>query len=226
MFRYEDELVSKFINFLYDESNNIVVKEMDTRHGNIDIVTIKSNGFIFNKNQTSILSKPGNSMVFSYLKNSRFLSYKSIISNVGLSESSVNYCLYELKKGNLVTENDGLYRRSKKFIFPKTEITGYEAKLKNFQKAYYQAVKNIKYVDYSYIVFPMTKARRINEKYKDYLKESKIGLIGVDKERYYIFIKAFKPHVITESMRLLNVSKSYDLLYKESNKVRFYTDGR
>lgn len=71
---------------------------------------------------------------------------------------------YELQRCELIYKENNNYYRRLRFVFPKTNTTGYEAKLMDFNKSFYQAKSNKVYVDYSYLVFPMNIAENICER--------------------------------------------------------------
>ena len=97
------------------------------------------------------------------------------------------------------------YIRGIDYEFPKVKIYGYEAKLNDYNKAFYQACINKSYVDYSYMVFPMDVANKIKEIYFSILKENNIGLIGVDKKNSKILIKASKNKNIKSYIKLMTL---------------------
>lgn len=210
MFKYEYELVDYFIKNL-NVQDNILIREMNTRYGNIDVVRINSYKLPFTPDQIETLSKPACSNIFVYLKNKRYVCEDSIISNIGLSKSTLKSALSELVSKKLIIKNENKFRRYKEFNFPKTIVTGYEAKLTDFKKAYYQAISNYKYVDYSYLVFPIDIAFNIEKKYGTTLRDSKVGLIGVSNEFNQVIIKANRIYEMTDSIRLLSLTKSLSL---------------
>ncbi len=207
-YKLESLLVDSFIKTLRNFEDQVIVREMDIRHGNIDIVVIQSAHLPFSVEQIQILSKPASALIFSYLKNKQYISKLTLQKNVGLSSSSLENTLNELLKVGLIEKDENKYKRKEIFEFPKTAITGYEAKLKNFNKAFYQAKNNRFYVDYSYVVFPIEVANRIFEKHKNLLVANGIGLIGVSESGTKKFIRAKKNHVMKNHVRLLNVAKS------------------
>ena len=146
-FNLESQLVDSFIDTYQALENQIVVKELNIRHGNIDVVGIQNVNLPFSTEQIRVLSKPSSALVFSYLKNKQQLTKKNIQKNIGLSNTSLEGTLAELLKVGLIEKINGNFLRKEKFEFPKTVITGYEAKLTNFNKAFYQAKNNRPYVD-------------------------------------------------------------------------------
>lgn len=207
-YKSESLLVDSFIKTLRSFEDQVIVREMDIRHGNIDIVAIKSVHLPFSTEQIQILSKPASSLIFSYLKNNQYISKLTLQKNVGLSNSSLENTLNELTRVELIEKEKNKYKRKEIFEFPKTTITGYEAKLKNFNKAFFQAKNNRFYVDYSYMVFPIETANNIFEKYEKLLVENGIGLIGVSEFETKKIIRAKKKHVMKNHVRLLNIAKS------------------
>ncbi|MEG7622311.1 hypothetical protein [Enterococcus durans] len=222
-FSLESRLVDSFIETYQSFEGQIVVKELNIRHGNIDVVGIQNVNLPFTANQIKVLSKPSSAMVFSYLKNRQLLTKVNIQRNIGLSNTSLEGTLAELIKAELIEKIDSKYLRKEKFEFPKTVITGYEAKLMNFNKAFYQAKNNRHFVDYSYLVFPESIADRIYETNRDLLIRNGIGLIGVGKSNSRRLIKANKNNSMKNYIRLLNLTKSLtyidDLTGKPSIQV-------
>lgn len=218
-FKLESQLVDSFIDTYQSLENQIVVRELNIRHGNIDVVGIQNVNLPFSNEQIRVLSKPSSALVFSYLKNRQLLTKINIQKNIGLSNTSLEGTLTELLKVELIEKKDGKYLRKEKFEFPKTIITGYEAKLTNFNKAFYQAKNNRPFVDYSYLVFPESVANRILIKNKNLLIENDIGLIAVSKNKSRRLIKAQKNGSMKNHIRLLNLAKSLTYIGFSENQA-------
>ena len=89
IFDYEEDLVNTFIdNFLIGRNNNILIKEMPIRWGNIDIVSITNNNLPFTKLQMDILSKPTHAKIFLKTKSHRPIKKENLIKNIGASKST------------------------------------------------------------------------------------------------------------------------------------------
>lgn len=215
-FRYEATLVENFIKNL--ESSEIIIKEMPIRWGNIDVVNISCNSLPFNLNQCFCLSKPSNAKIFMRTKNKRPITRKTLFNGLGLSESTFNNSIHELLKADLIKEKENKYLRNIYFKFQNIMISGYEAKLHDFNKAYFQATENRKYVDYSYLVFPNDVAEKIYKKHLDELKLRSIGLVGVETHKNVIYIKAKKRNEIKSYIRLLHLVKS-QIISAENSKL-------
>ena len=216
-FDYEIELVKKFLELNKSESsqNTITTIEVPVRLGNIDIVEIRNNVLPFNDEQSIVLSKISNSRIFLKTKKSRGISKKSLLLMKGMSKSTIENCLNQLLKVNLIIKKDNLYYRNMEFSFPKVVITGYEAKLIDYKKAIFQAMINKDYVDYSYLIFPVDIAEKICEKNANFLMSNGIGLIGVSKKRKKILIRAKKIKEVKEYSRLVNLVQTNLCLNKK-----------
>lgn len=205
-FDYEIDLVNKFIDIKFKTSpRSITTVEVPIRWGNIDIINIKNNYIPFNNEQCKILSKTSNSRIFLKTKKNRGISKKMLLSEKGMSEKTIQNCISQLIKANLIIKKEGLYYRNIEFTFPKVIITGYEAKLTDYNKAFYQALINKEYVDYSYMIFPMDIAYKIIDKYHDILQDNGIGLIGVSNSKQKTLLKAKRTKEIKQYIRLSNL---------------------
>jgi len=209
LFNYEKDLVDTFIANYFDKKNKLTLKELPIRWGNIDIVFILGNKKVpFNSKQIEALSKPSNAKIFMKIKNNRPISKKSLFSDLGLSENTFDNCIHQLISLKLIhKDSNENYVRCIDYEFPKVKIYGYEAKLIDYNKAFYQACINKNYVDYSYIVFPMDVATKIKETHFNILEENNIGLIGVDKKHSKILIKASKNTNIKSYIKLMALMK-------------------
>jgi len=205
-FNYEIELVNKFMEIKFKNSTRSITKtEIPIRWGNIDIINIRNNFVPFSDEQCKVLSKPSNSRIFLKIKKNRGITKNAVLNENGLSSSTILNSLNQLLKVNLVVKKNNLYYRNTNYSFPKVIITGYEAKLTDYNKAFFQAVINKDYVDYSYIVFPLDVAIKINKKYRDILMESGIGLIGVSDKKQKKLIKATRNLNVKQYIRLTNL---------------------
>ena len=206
LFDYEVELVNKFIDLKFKvSSRSVTTTEVPIRWGNIDIVNIKNNYIPFSKEQCKVLSKASNARIFLKIKKDRGISKDKLINEKGMSNSTILNCINQLIKVKLIIKKDKLYYRNIDFTFPKIIITGYEAKLTDYNKAFFQANINKEYVDYSYIVFPMNIANKILVKYCDILIRHGIGLIGVSKTKQIRLIKAKRANNVKQYIRLANL---------------------
>ncbi|WP_195932106.1 hypothetical protein [Turicibacter sanguinis] len=211
IFKLEVDLVESFKRHHTTINDDMVITEMPIRFGNIDVVIIKNTVLPFSYNQVKVLSKPAAALLFTKIKHKRPISKKKLLVNIGLSQSTVDNTLYELMKAGLICKKEGNYYRTLDFEFPKTIITGYEAKLKDFNKAFYQAKNNKEYTDYSYLVFPINVAESIKKNKLELLQKNGIGLIGVSETEMKILVRAKKNENMKSHLRLLNITKAYAL---------------
>lgn len=207
LFNYEKDLVDTFITNYFDKKNKITIRELPIRWGNIDITFILGNKKVpFNKQQIEILSKTSNAKIFMKIKKNRPISEKALFNDLGISKTTFNNCIHSLIISNLIKKDEnGYYIRNIDYAFPKVKIFGYEAKLIDYNKAFYQACLNKNYVDYSYMVFPLDIALKIKNSYCDVLEENNIGLIGVTKKSSKILIKASKNNNIKSYIKLITL---------------------
>ncbi len=214
VFDYEETLVNTFIDNFLLEKNNILIKEMPIRWGNIDVVSITNNNLPFTKIQMENLSKPTHAKIFLKTKNNRPITKETLIKNIGASKSTCEIALRDLIKSNLIFESNNYYYRNIDFVFPKVVISGYEAKLKDYKKAFYQSCINKSYVDLSYMVFPMETAKKILNSKREILMEQGIGLIGTSAKKSNVLLKAKKQNELKLYLRLINLVQSQNIINK------------
>lgn len=215
LFRYESDLVDTFQQNHTLNNDSIIIPELKIRWGNIDLVEISNAYSPFTPDQCEVLSKASCAKIFMRLKNKRPISKNTLYKGLGLSESTFSKCLGDLIKSNLVLKTNNLYVRNIAFVFPNVIITGYEAKLSDYNKALYQATINREFVDYSYMVFPMNIANNILHKHKDLIQSLNIGLIGVEDDTNITLIKSNKNKPVKPYIRLMNLVLSCNANYVE-----------
>lgn len=207
-FKLESELVDNFLLLYSKHDSERIVVESPIRFGNIDIVSIKNYSLPFNDEQVKVLSKPSAALVYTKIKNKRPVSATTLKKEVGLSKSTFEHTLCSLKNTGLIKINKkGFFLRKEEFNLPKVVVTGYEAKLRDFNKAFYQAKSNKEFVDYSYLVFPLEIARKLLKK-RLLMTTNGIGLIGVSKSKKITLLKARQSKEIKNYVRLLNIVKT------------------
>jgi len=214
MFSYESDLVSCFTSNHPTFPQCLLINEMPIRWGNIDLVEIRNSSLPFSFEQCKLLEKPSNAKIFMRLNNNRAISKSTLFKGLGMSESTFEKALTELIKCGLVYRHNNLYNRNIHFVFPKTIITGYEAKLTDYNKALYQARINRDFVDYSYMVFPFDEATKIMAKYKQIIETSNLGLIGVSHTSNTVLIKPTKSLSMKPYIRLMNLVISQSHIQK------------
>lgn len=217
-FDYEKDLVIAFKKTFFKNKNCIILDEMPIRWGNIDVVSITNTILPFSKEQLELLSSPTNAKLFLKTKKNRPITEKNIIKNIGVSDNTCKSALRKLLKNNLIEKKDNLYYRAIDFTFPKVVITGFEAKLSDYNKAFFQGCLNKNYVDLSYLVFPLDTAKKILNSHNTILNQSGIGLIGTDKNKSVVLLRARKQKNIKEYLRLIHLSQSQIFQYN-SKKV-------
>lgn len=217
-FKYETELVDKFIDLKFNSSSkSITTIEVPVRWGNIDIVNIKNNYIPFSDEQCVFLTRVSNARIFLKTKKNKGISKNSLLNIPGMSVNTIENCISQLLKAKLIIKKDNLYYRNIDFSFPKVTISGYEAKLTDYKKAFFQAMINKEYVDYSYIVFPLDIANKIFEKYSGVLIDNGIGLIGVSNKKQKLLIKPKRVKEVKQYYRLVNIVQANLCLLKKAS---------
>lgn len=214
-FRYESDLVNYFDNNYTFSQHSFTIKEMKIRWGNIDLVQISNILLPFSPEQCKSLSKPSSAKIFMRLKNKRPMTKQNLFKGLGLSETTYEKALSELVRLSLVNKNENLYNRNVNFVFPKVIITGYEAKLSDYNKAFYQACINKEYVDYSYMVFPLDVSENILKKHKEIIIAKNLGLIGVSNKCIKELIIPKRNEPIKPYLRLMNLALSNEYVYTQ-----------
>ncbi len=212
IFRYESDLVECFKTNHSLLKHTLLITEMKIRWGNIDLVEINNTSLPFSSEQCKILSKPSCAKIFMRLKNKRPISREKLFIGLGVSSSTFDKTISELMKVKLIYKEGNLYYRNVNFVFPNVIITGYEAKLTDYNKALYQACINKEYVDYSYMVFPMDVANNIQKRHENIIKSFNLGLIGVSQDSTHVLVRPNKIAPIKPYIRLMNLALSYDVL--------------
>lgn len=208
LFDYEKDLINEFKKTYFNNESNILIDEMPIRWGNIDIVSITNTVLPFSEIQLSILSNPTNAKLFLKTKKNRPITKQKLIKDIGASESTCHSSIRTLLKNNLIIEKNNLYYRAINFTFPKVIISGYEAKLTDYNKAFFQSCLNQHYVDLSYMVFPINVATKIFKQHNNILSENGIGLIGTSFNKSTILLKAKRKNDIKDYLRLINLTQS------------------
>lgn len=213
IFRYESDLVECFQTNHLLFKHTLLINEMKIRWGNIDLVEINNTSLPFTSEQCRILSKPSCAKIFMRLKNKRPISKEKLFIGLGVSVSTFDKTISELVRAKLIYKENNLYFRNINFVFPNVVITGYEAKLTDYNKALYQACINKEYVDYSYMIFPIDVASNILKKHGNVIKSYNLGLIGVSQDTTQVFIRPNKNEPIKPYIRLMNLVLSYECAY-------------
>lgn len=86
------------------------------------------------------------------------------------------------------------------------QIRAFEFKLKDWRKALDQAKKNLEFAHQSFIVLPSNQVKNALETGSDFLKQYKIGIIGVDPET-----KRWKMEQIALSQNDSDISLSQEI---------------
>lgn len=191
MFRFESELVKKFIEIR--EFSGKVIEECPLRWGNIDLVEIKFDSIqTLSELQIDALENKENLLIFSllYMKRPHTLQY--ISKKLAMKNERLLKRIEMLIHIGVISKVGELYTIENDIKFPDVTIVSYEMKLTDIRKALNQAVINKKYSEYSYVVMPMNKYD-LCLSYKEYFQRNSIGLILVDTNKT---VEAIRPKMV------------------------------
>ncbi|MBR0599245.1 hypothetical protein [Sinanaerobacter chloroacetimidivorans] len=216
MFRYEIDLVNKFIDLKRLETN--FIRECSFRWGNIDIVEYQTKSISFlNSKQINSLKNKDNLHVFSLLYKKRPHTINYLSKETKLDEKIMKKKLNNLIELNIIKDNGNLFTVNEQIDFPDITVISYEMKLTDIRKALNQAVINKKYSDYSYVVMPFDKYD-LCIKYRELFQKCSIGLILVDDEQIKEVIrpkriKEINFNKLASKIRLVNDIENHVLIY-------------
>lgn len=214
MFDSEYELQQLFFKQLNETKNNNsnILQEFNARFGNVDIVEVDYSCInnTLSTEQATLLSSYSSALIVAFLHKNTFRTKSYLMKRTGYTDDYLSSILTNLKRENIINEIEkNKYVISSNFKFPTLKFTAYELKLKEWKKAIIQASKNLNFAYKSYIVMPNDEAKKINKKYSDIFMLYNIGLIGVDKNSYYYYIKPkiYNQNYTTNPMFISSIAK-------------------
>lgn len=190
MFKLESELVNAFVS-LHKQPNKLI-KECSFRWGKIDVVQYDFDCINhLNITQYKYLLNKKNLIIFSTLYRNKGLKFETIVKKSKLPSSEVEDLLKGLEMLDLIRIDSNLYYIDQYIDFPDVKLTAYEMKLTNIRKALNQAIINLDFCDYSYVVMPSEKLS-LCQKYIENFSQSGIGLIIQDNKSTKTILTAKK----------------------------------
>lgn len=195
MYSKEIELQMNFVNLLENEIqiNESIITEFNARFGNVDIVKVNyKSEHKLSLEQAEVLSSYQCARTLAMLHKRAKRTIEYLQNNTGYTYSYLMKALANLKKYNIINEENKRYIISDTFEFPNVEFVAYEAKLNDWQKAISQALINQNFASYSYVVMPYKKAQFLTRKHREIFNLYNVGLIGVSNENYFTFIDVKK----------------------------------
>lgn len=159
---------------------NIVLKEFNGRFGNVDIVKVKINNNHILNEQALLLSQQRFAFTVSFLhKNSkRTLDY--LMQKTGYSRTIQLSILKKLINEKIVYKNEDCYYLHKNFVYPKIIFESYELKLRDWKKALSQAIKNLEFSTFSWVVLPKEICDNLKSDTIDLYNEYGIGILSLN----------------------------------------------
>lgn len=189
-FRWEHELSKSFQKTTCPKlwSRNptgtwVVVHESTCSEGRADIVWGR-----FGKGwspthlraHAALLQNPTASRILSTLRRRPAQARDQAYQRVGVTPPVFRKWLRALIEAKLVTATqDGRLRAIARNKFPSIEICAFELKLKNWQRALYQATRYRSFSDQAFVVMP-TDSARTAYKHRETFRKANIGLVSHD----------------------------------------------
>ncbi len=105
-------------------------------------------------------------------------SVEDLLPRIGVTQPVLNKWLRALTEANLVTTTrDGRFRTIPHQIFPSVEICSFELKLKNWQRALYQATRYRSFSHRVFVVMP-TRSAQVAYQHQELFYRANVGLVA------------------------------------------------
>lgn len=145
----------------------------------------------------ALLQNPTASRILSTLRRRAAQDQDQAYQRVGVTLPVFRKWLRALIEAKLVTATrDGRFRAIPRKRFPSIEICAFELKLKNWQRALYQATRYRSFSDKVFVVMP-TESARTAYKHRETFQKANIGLVSHDASgKSVVLIRPLKraPH--------------------------------
>ena len=180
MFEKEIDMQELLYKKYKNNPKNIILKEFNGRFGNVDIVKVKINNNNILNEQALLLSQQRYAFTVSFLhKNSkRTLDY--LTKKTGYSRIIQLRILKKLISEKIVYKNENCYYLHKDFVYPKIIFDSYELKLRDWKKALSQAIKNLEFSTFSWVVLPKEVCDNLKQDTIKLYNEYGIGILSLN----------------------------------------------
>mgnify|MGYP001851224697 CR=1 FL=1 len=180
MFEKEIDMQELLYKKYKNNPKNIILKEFNGRFGNVDIVKVKINNNNILNEQALLLSQQRYAFTVSFLhKNSkRTLDY--LTKKTGYSRTIQLRILKKLISEKIVYKNENCYYLHKDFVYPKIIFDSYELKLRDWKKALSQAIKNLEFSTFSWVVLPKEVCDNLKQDTIKLYNEYGIGILSLN----------------------------------------------
>lgn len=218
MFNKELEMQELLYEKYKKNPKNIVLKEFNGRFGNVDIVRVKVHGYNINSNQASLLSQSRFAFTVSLLhkKSKRTLAF--LMKKTGYNKTTQLNVLKKLINEKIVYEENNCYYLHKNFVYPKLIFNSYELKLRDWKKALSQAIKNLEFSTFSWVVLPKQICDSLKRETLKLYSQYGIGIISLNiNGDTKIILKAKKNNATFLNNASYIVSLNKFIIYQNKN---------
>ena len=155
-----------------------------------------------------LLQNPTSSRILATLYREVSLSADDLVKRIGISRPVLRKWLRMLGEAGLIEEDDeNLYGLTAPRKLPKVEICAFELKLKNWQRALYQATRYRSFSHRVFVVMPERSAQ-VAYKQKHLFERASVGLVSHDtsgKSRILVRSTMRPPHAMYRTIMAIGM---------------------
>lgn len=212
----EGILVDSFEHLLlkiHGNTHTIALRELDCWQGRADLVVAKmKTQYQISQEGLELLNRLGHATILALLHKKRPLTFATIASKSGLSLSTLKKYLNELKQANVVQISEtGGYLLHSDILLPQIEFHAYEAKLRDWRRALYQAINYYGFAQYSSVVMPERFIKPALENLWTF-EANGVGLLSYSFDGLKIHLKPKRNRPRKRSFHLVGIGRVLKLL--------------
>lgn len=212
-----------------ESTKSALMQEVDCYLGVADIVVVRRSRVFWShvtRSQLRCLTLPGPGSIYGLLLESVAWSPAQLARRAGLTEGTVKRHLVRLSKVGLAVQGaKGGFVATVRFPHESLQITAYEAKIENWRRALYQALRYWSFANQVYIVLPVARARRIASS-EEILGRTGVGLIGLDGSgKTHLLLKSAVKKPRSSAIRLRVAARGVLALQRSMGRQN-YLDSR
>lgn len=217
MFMRELDMQELLYKKLNKNNKNIIIKEFNGRFGNVDIVKVKINSNNILNEQAVLLSQHRFAFTISFLHKNSKRTLEYLMKKTGYSRTIQLSILKKLINEKIVYRNENYYFLHKNFVYPKIVFDSYELKLKDWKKALSQAIKNLEFSTFSWVVLPKEVCDNLKNDTISLYNEYGIGILSLNvngKTKIILKAKRNSNKFLNNSSYIVSLNKFIIYQYK------------